>query len=72
MVRYNSQWDRRRLNKPGFYYIRREWVNDIREQIEVYKRFRNLIEKWIDLFIGLDRKSIFKGVVYESNNKYRS
>lgn len=32
-------------------YVRREWVDDIREQIEVYKRFKKLIEKWIDLSI---------------------
>lgn len=32
-------------------YVRREWVDDIRGQIEVYKRFRKLIEKWIDLSI---------------------
>jgi hypothetical protein len=32
-------------------YVRREWVDEIREQIEVYKRFRKLIEEWIDLSI---------------------
>ena len=32
-------------------YVRREWVDDIRGQIEVYKRFKKLIEKWIDLSI---------------------
>src|SRR4030043_471462 len=29
-------------------YVRPEWVDEIREQIEVYKRFRKLIERWID------------------------
>jgi hypothetical protein len=32
-------------------YIRKEWVDEIREQIEIYKRFRKLIEGWIDLSI---------------------
>jgi hypothetical protein len=32
-------------------YVRREWVDEIREQIEVYKRFRKLIEEWVDLSI---------------------
>ena len=32
-------------------YVRREWVDDIRGQIAVYKRFKKLIEKWIDLSI---------------------
>lgn len=32
-------------------YVRPEWVDEIRGQIEVYKRFKKLIEKWIDLSI---------------------
>jgi len=32
-------------------YVRRDWVDEIREQIEVYKRFRKLIEEWVDLSI---------------------
>jgi hypothetical protein len=32
-------------------YVRLGWVNDIRGQIEIYKRFRKLIEEWIDLSI---------------------
>jgi hypothetical protein len=32
-------------------YVRQEWVDEIRGQIEVYKRFRKLIEEWIDLSI---------------------
>ena len=32
-------------------YVRREWIDEIRGQIEVYKRFRELIEEWIDLSI---------------------
>ena len=39
-------------------YVRREWVNDIREQIAVYKRFKNLIEKWIDLSIEYSQMRI--------------
>jgi hypothetical protein len=32
-------------------YVRTEFVNETRQQIDVYKRFRKLIEKWIDLAI---------------------
>jgi hypothetical protein len=32
-------------------YVRAEFVDETRQQIEVYKRFRKLIEKWIDLAI---------------------
>jgi hypothetical protein len=32
-------------------YVRRQWVDEIRGQIEVYKRFKKLIEEWIDLSI---------------------
>jgi len=32
-------------------YVRREWIDEIRGQIEVYKRFRELIEEWVDLSI---------------------
>ena len=32
-------------------YVRAEFVDEIRQQIEVYKRFKKLIEKWIDLTI---------------------
>jgi len=32
-------------------YVRAEFVDETRQQIEVYKRFKKLIEKWIDLSI---------------------
>lgn len=32
-------------------YVRPEWVDEIRRQIEVYRRFKKLIEEWIDLSI---------------------
>lgn len=32
-------------------YVRPEWVDEIRKQIEIYKRFKKLIEEWIDLSI---------------------
>jgi hypothetical protein len=33
-------------------YVRAEFVDETRQQIEVYKRFKELIEKWIDLAIA--------------------
>jgi hypothetical protein len=32
-------------------YVRPEWIDEIRGQIDVYKRFKKLIEEWIDLSI---------------------
>ncbi len=32
-------------------YIRREWVTKIRKQIATHKRFKHLIDHWVDLSI---------------------
>ena len=32
-------------------YIRREWVTEIRKQIATHKRFKHLIDQWVDLSI---------------------
>ena len=32
-------------------YIRREWVAEIRRQIATHKRFKHLIDQWVDLSI---------------------
>ena len=32
-------------------YVRPEWVEEISRQIVVYKRFKNLIERWVNLAI---------------------
>ena len=32
-------------------YVRREWVKDVRRQIASHKRFKSLVEQWIDLSI---------------------
>ena len=32
-------------------YIRREWVTEIRKQIAAHKRFKHLIDQWVDLSI---------------------
>ena len=39
-------------------YIRPEFVDQIRDQIAVYKRFKKLVEKWIDLAIEHSRLSM--------------
>ena len=36
-------------------YIRPEFVDEIKEQVAVYKRFRKLIEEWIELAIEHSR-----------------
>ena len=32
-------------------YVRPEWVAELQKQIEVYKRFKQLIDKWVELSI---------------------
>jgi hypothetical protein len=32
-------------------YVRPEWVKDVRRQIATHKRFKSLVERWIDLSI---------------------
>ena len=32
-------------------YVRREWVTEIRKQIETHRRFKRLIDQWLDLSI---------------------
>jgi hypothetical protein len=32
-------------------YVRREWVKELRSQIKIHKRFKRLVDQWIDLSI---------------------
>ncbi len=32
-------------------YVRREWVTEVRKQIATHKRFKRLIDQWVDLGI---------------------
>lgn len=32
-------------------YVRKEWVTDIRKQIATHKRFKHLVDQWVDLSI---------------------
>ena len=36
-------------------YVRKEWVPEIRRQIATHKRFKRLIDQWIDLSIEHSR-----------------
>ena len=36
-------------------YVRREWVKDVRRQIASHKRFKSLVEQWLDLSIEHSR-----------------
>jgi len=36
-------------------YIRSEFVNEIKQQVAAYKKFKKLIERWIDLAIDYSR-----------------
>jgi len=36
-------------------YVRREWVKELRHQTVTHKRFKRLVDQWIDLSIGHSR-----------------
>jgi hypothetical protein len=36
-------------------YVRREWVTELRRQIVTHKRFKRLVDRWIDLRIEHSR-----------------
>ncbi|MGA2119831.1 MAG: hypothetical protein ABSH56_34440 [Bryobacteraceae bacterium] len=36
-------------------YVRREWVKEIRRQTVTHKRFKRLVDQWIDLRIEHSR-----------------
>ena len=36
-------------------YVRREWVKELRRQIATHKRFKRLVDQWIDLSIEHSR-----------------
>ena len=40
-----------RQMKSRTQYVRREWVATIRKQIAMHKRFKRLIDQWLDLSI---------------------
>ena len=40
-----------RQKKSRTEYVRREWVGEVREQIATHKRFKRLIDQWVDLAI---------------------
>ena len=39
-------------------YVRREWVKDIRRQTTTHKRFKGLVDQWIDLSIVYSRPTM--------------
>jgi hypothetical protein len=39
-------------------YVRREWVKDLRRQIATHKRFKRLVDQWIELSIEHSRLSM--------------
>ena len=39
-------------------YVRKEWVAEIRKQIAMHKRFKRLIDQWIDLSIEQSQLSM--------------
>jgi hypothetical protein len=50
-------------------YVRPEWVDEIRGQIEVYKRFKKLIEEWIELSIDYSQTKMKQAKNKESGDK---
>ncbi len=47
-----------RAMKSRSEYIRTEWVDEIRKQIAAYKKFKRLIDEWVDLSIEISKLKI--------------
>ena len=39
-------------------YVRKEWVKELRRQITTHKRFKRLVDQWIDLSIEHSRLTL--------------
>ena len=39
-------------------YVRREWVTEIRKRIATYKRFKRLIDQWVELSIEHSKRTM--------------
>ena len=39
-------------------YVRREWVAEVRQRIATHKRFKRLVDQWIDLSIEYSKLSM--------------
>jgi hypothetical protein len=39
-------------------YVRREWVKELRRQTATHKRFKRLVDQWIDLSIEHSRPTM--------------
>lgn len=50
-------------------YVRPEFVSEIRDQIAVYKRFRKLIDKWVDLAIQHSRLKMNQAKMIKTEGK---
>ena len=42
-------------------YVRREWVTEVRKQIATHKRFKRLIDQWVDL--GIEHSQLAMRIV---------
>jgi len=50
-------------------YVRPDYVEELQEQINVYKRFKKLIEKWIDLAIEHSQLKMKQSKKSKGDNK---
>ncbi|MBC8392686.1 MAG: hypothetical protein H8E17_09010 [Deltaproteobacteria bacterium] len=50
-------------------YVRPKFIEEIRRQIEVYKRFRKLVEKWVELAIEHSQLKMKQAKQHEGDKK---
>ena len=48
-------------------YVRKEWVAEIRKQIATHKRFKRLIDQWIDL--GIEQSQLIMKIAKTTRAK---
>ncbi len=48
-------------------YVRREWVTAVRKQIVAYKRFKRLIDQWVD--VGIEHSRLAMQIAKKKSTK---
>jgi len=48
-------------------YVRRQWVREVRKQIAMHKRFKRLIDQWVDL--GIEHSRLAMKIVKPKGTK---
>jgi hypothetical protein len=55
--------------KPVCRFVRADCVKEVKGRLAIYKKFRSLIDKWVELSIGQGVIQFFSPVVKKTNRR---